>query len=68
MNIRRQNKRNWALAQVSIAMSKADLWHARLALMTPRLDQREATKFYNRRAQETAVFCGSRWIRAASVP
>ena len=31
-----------ALARASITMTKVDLWHARLALRTLRLDQREA--------------------------
>ena len=31
-----------ALARASITMTKADMWHARLALKTLRVDQREA--------------------------
>ncbi len=31
-----------ALTRASITMAKVDLWHARLALRTLRLDQREA--------------------------
>ncbi len=31
-----------ALTKASITMTKVDLWHARLALRTLRLDQREA--------------------------
>ena len=34
-----------ALARASITMAKADLWWARLAIKTLRLDQREAIAF-----------------------